>query len=130
MKIIVNGGGLVIVLVLIVLIHTSLINKSVRDNEANSGLESAADYALDVMTEKYKSLEYDESKEEQYTEMLMQTFCEALEDMVGSDGKLTVSVIKSDLKTGTFDIIVQEEYDYAFMGRRGKCSCERAVTFV
>lgn len=130
MRIIVNGGGLAVVLVLIILIHTSIINKSVRDNEVNAGLESAADYALDVMTDKYKSLVYDESKEAEYTEMLMQTFCEAVEEMIGTDGNITVSVIASDLKTGTFDIIIQEEYKYSFMGRTGKCSCERAVTFV
>ena len=130
MRIVVNGSGLVIILVLIILIHTSIINKSVRNNEVNAGLESAADYALDVMTDKYKSLVYDESKEEEYTEMLMQAFCEALEEMIGTDGKVTVSVIAADLKTGNFDIIIQEEYKYAFMGRTGKCSCERAVTFV
>ena len=48
MRVIIGGSSLAVLLALIIVIHTSVINKSVREDEINRGLENATDYAIDV----------------------------------------------------------------------------------
>ncbi|MBQ4282964.1 MAG: hypothetical protein IJB96_03450 [Lachnospira sp.] len=127
MRIIVNSSGLFVILTIIVLIHTSVINKSIRDMEVNYGLQSSMDYALDVMGDVYENIDYEESKDGEYTQELLDVFCKSLTSMIGTDGEISVSIVEADVKTGTFQIVVEEHYKYAFRGRPGYARCERAV---
>ena len=129
MRIVINGGGLLIILMLTILIHCSIISHTLRDSEISTGLESATDYAIDELMDMYKIIDYEENKEEQYANALIERFCVSLEKMIVTDGNITVSVITADIKNGTFDIVVQEDYDYGIFGRKGKVVCERAVCF-
>lgn len=129
MRIIVNSSGLFVITALIILIHTSIINKSIRDIEANTGLSSAMDYALDVMGDEYKRMDYEAGKEAEYTEKLITEFCTNLESTIGTDGELAISIVKADIASGSFEIVVEETYTYGFRGRKGKATCERAVVF-
>lgn len=128
-RIVVSGSGLFVMITLIVLIHISILNKSVRDEEANAGLSSSMDYALDVMGDMYKKMNYEVGDADEYTNLLIQEFCSNLEERIGSDGEFTISVINADIQTGTFEIVVEETYEYAFQGRKGTTRCERAVKF-
>lgn len=129
MRIVVSSSGLFVMITLIVLIHTSILNKSVRDEEANAGLSSSMDYALDRMGDMYKAMDYEAGEEDEYTNILLQEFCNNLEERIGSDGDLTISIIRADIQTGTFEIVVEETYEYAFKGKKGTTRCERAVVF-
>lgn len=46
MRVIIGGSSLAVLLALIIVIHTSVINKSVREDEINRGLENATDYSV------------------------------------------------------------------------------------
>ena len=127
MRIAVSSSGLFVVMTLLVLIHISILNRAVRDQETNAGLSSSMDYALDVMGDMYKEMDYEAVEEEEYTKCLLYEFCGNLEERIGSDGDITISVIKADIKTGTFEIVVEETYEYKFKGRKGYARCERAV---
>lgn len=129
MRIAVSGSGLFVLITLIVLIHMSILNKSVRDEEANAGLSSSMDYALDRMGDMYKAMDYEAGEEDEYTDRLLQEFCKNLEERIGSNGDFTISIINADIQTGTFEIVVEEIYEYAFRGRKGTTRCERAVVF-
>lgn len=129
MRIAVSGSGLFVLITLIVLIHMSILNKSVRDEEANAGLSSSMDYALDRMGDMYKAMDYEAGEEDEYTDRLLQEFCKNLEERIGSNGDFTISIINADIHTGTFEIVVEETYEYAFRGRKGTTRCERAVVF-
>lgn len=129
MRTVITGGGIVVLVMLMLFIQSSVISRNMRDNEVDSGLESAADYALDCMEEVYRQMDYDESQTEAYITQLINVFCTALDEMISTDGDITVSVVRADLETGTFDLIVEESYSYGFRGRKGKSCCERAVTF-
>ena len=48
MRVIVSGSGIFMMCVLLILIHTSILNRSIRETEVNCGLENAVDYALDI----------------------------------------------------------------------------------
>lgn len=129
MRMIVNAGGLFVVLTILILIHTSLINKNLRDAEVSSGLESAADYAMDVMGDMYKTTIYDETKVPEYRAALVAKFCESLDSVIGTDGDISVLVKEADVKNGVFAFTVTEEYKYTFKARKGVTRCERAAVF-
>lgn len=129
MRIAVSSSGLFVVVTLLILIHISILNKSVRDEEINGGLASSMDYALDRMGDMYREMDYEVGMEEEYTNRLLQEFCINLEERIGSDGDFTISIIKADIITGSFEIVVEETYEYAFKGRKGYARCERAVVF-
>ena len=95
MRTIISCGGFVFIIAILMLTHTAIISKNIRDNQVNCSLESATDYALDCM--------------------------------LTTDGDINVTVLTADIKTGTFDFIVEETYPYPFAGRTGICVCERAV---
>lgn len=127
MRAVINSSGLLVVLAIVILIHTSVINKNIRDKEVNFGLQSAMDYALDVMDDVYKDMDYEEGKDAEYTQELINVFCDSLTSMIGTDGDVVVSIVEADVKTGAFQIVVEEHYKYAFQGRPGYARCERAV---
>lgn len=129
MRIVVNCSGLFVILTILVLIHTAIINKSVRDIEVNYGLESAMDYALDVMGQMYRDMEIEEEKESQYITLLTNEFCTSLSYMLGTDGEIQVWIVEADIENGVFQIVVEETYQYSFRGRGGKVVCERCVVF-
>lgn len=84
---------------------------------------------INFMGDMYKKMDYEVEEADEYMNLLIQEFCSNLEERIGSDGELTISVIKADIQTGTFEIVVEEAYDYAFQGRKGTTRCERAVLF-
>ncbi len=129
MRTAVTGCGMLVLLVLLVCIHSTIVSRNVRDNEVSAALESATDYALAQMAQAYGDMDYDEAQSESYTESLLNVFCGALKELIGTDGEITVSVLQADISTGTFDLLVEESYQYAYKGRTGKSCCERAVRF-
>lgn len=60
---------------------------------------------------------------------LIQGFCRAVNEKIGTDGELSVQVVKADIENGNFDIIVTEDYDYPLRGKKGSCSYEKAFSF-
>lgn len=119
------------VMVLTVMIHMSIINHHYRDMEIHHLLETACDYALDSMMDAYSGIPPQQlaAMKEYYTEELLEEFCRSVNEVVTTDGIITVSVLEADIESGTFDILVREDFNYGFMGKRGTCSCECAVTF-
>ncbi len=130
MRIVVSSSGLFVTFTIIVIIHMSIINKNIRDMEVNYGLQSAMDYALDVMSDEYLKM-YNindfEYREQQCIDKIMHIFCSKLEQIIGTDGEINVIVVNADVKTGNFEIVVEEKYNYAFKGRAGSAICVRAV---
>ena len=127
MRTIISCGGFVFIIAILMLTHTAIISKNIRDNQVNCSLESATDYALDCMLDQYQHMIYKPEEEEYYIDQLLQCFCEALNRLITTDGDINVTVLTADIKTGTFDFIVEETYPYPFAGRTGICVCERAV---
>ena len=103
MRTVITGGGFLVVTALCVLIHCSIISTNMRDNEVSN--------SLDNMQE------------------LIQGFCRAVNEKIGTDGELSVQVVKADIENGNFDIIVTEDYDYPLRGKKGSCSYEKAFLF-
>lgn len=135
MRILVSGSGILVLMTLLVLIHTSVLNKNIRDIEINDGLESAVDYALDVMADEYDSLEYgineyDDIIKEKHTEKLVSVFCDYLLKTINTDGEIEVYIMDIDLKKGIFDVLVEERYNYTFKNRSAVARCERAVVLL
>lgn len=135
MRILVSGSGILVLMTLLVLIHTSVLNKNIRDIEINDGLESAVDYALDVMADEYDSLEYgineyDDIIKEKHTEKLVSVFCDNLLKTINTDGEIEVYIMDIDLKKGIFDVLVEERYTYTFENRSAVARCERAVVLL
>lgn len=124
-----NTSGLLVVLMLLVLIHTSIINTNIRSNEASTTLESAADYACDKMQDIYDRIDYNVSREDEYKEQLMNAFNSAMNKIIGTDGEISVTLVRADIKEETFSISIEENFQYGFQGRTGKTSCERNVHF-
>ena len=125
MRVIIGGSTLVVMLTLIILIHTSVINKSVREDEINRGLENAVDYAIDVTSSYYRLMSYDDSDE--YMSQLLEFFCKAVNNAVKTEGTVVVSVMEADFANGIFDFVVEQDYTYLFGKKRATCICQRAV---
>lgn len=126
MRVIIGGSSLAVLLALIIVIHTSVINKSVREDEINRGLENATDYAIDVC-----SLIIDIFMPmimiDTYITQLMEFFCMTLNSAVKTEGDITVSLAEADVDDGRFDFLVKQEYTYSFGQKKGICVCQRAV---
>ena len=90
MRVIIGGSSLAVLLALIIVIHTSVINKSVREDEINRGLENATDYAIDVCSSYYRYIQADDN-DDTYITQLMEFFCMTLNSAVKTEEKLTVS---------------------------------------
>ena len=129
MRIAINLSVLIMIFSLIIVVHSCILNKHLRDMEISSGLESSTDYAIDVMGNIYSQIGYDKAKEDEYINKLMTKFCESLSEMIGSDGEVTVRLKEADLEKGLFGIVVEESFCYGFMGLAGKSVCERVVVF-
>lgn len=152
MKVLLQTSSWFVIIALILSCHMSIINKNYRDSMINNNLQQATDYAFDCMIDYYRtnSTEYlskydgellmgvnltEEQQRQkaaldaQWTADCMQQFNIALQDTLTSDGEVTVSVLASDVVSGTFDIVVAEVYSYKLFGKTGTCTCERAVTF-
>ena len=117
MRVIIGGSSLAVLLALIIVIHTSVINKSVREDEINRGLENATDYAY---------IQADDN-DDTYITQLMEFFCMTLNSAVKTEGDITVSLAEADVDDGRFDFLVKQEYTYSFGQKKGVCVCQRAV---
>lgn len=78
MRVIIGGSSLAVLLALIIVIHTSVINKSVREDEINRGLENATDYAIDVCSSYYRYIQADDN-DDTYITQLMEFFLHDIE---------------------------------------------------
>ena len=125
MRVIIGGSSLAVLLAIIV-IHTSVINKSVREDEINRGLENATDYAIDVCSSYYRYIQADDN-DDTYITQLMEFFCMTLNSAVKTEGDITVSLAEADVDDGRFDFLVKQEYTYSFGQKKGICVCQRAV---
>ena len=129
MRTVITGSGFLVIIAICVLIHCSIISTNMRDNEVSNSLDKAADYAVDVMGDIYSRLDYSQGDTVSYTQELMQGFCRAVNEKIGTDGEISVQVVRADIENGNFDIIVTENYDYPLKGKRGSCSYEKAFSF-
>ncbi|MDD3240443.1 MAG: hypothetical protein PHW47_10275 [Lachnospira sp.] len=129
MRVIVSTSGLIVALSLIIMIHSTIVNRHVRDVEVTTGLVSACDYAIDQMQDMYAKLDFSSMSEEEVKKTVIASFCEALESVIGTDGTIHVKVVQADIQTGSYDFVVEEIYSYGFKGRNGRAICERAVCF-
>jgi len=102
------------------------INKSVREDEINRGLENATDYAIDVCSSYYRYIQADDN-DDTYITQLMEFFCMTLNSAVKTEGDITVSLAEADVDDGRFDFLVKQEYTYSFGQKKGVCVCQRAV---
>ena len=125
MRTVITGGGFLVVIALCVLIHCSIISTNMRDNEVSNSLDNA----VDVMGDIYLRLDYSQGNTAAYMQELIQGFCRAVNEKIGTDGELSVQVVKADIENGNFDIIVTEDYDYPLRGKKGRCSYEKAFSF-
>lgn len=130
MKVIINSGGLLVAAAIIILIHSSIISKNMRNMEVHNGLESSIDYASDKMIDLYRTLDYQEINSDEYKNQLAECFCNALNNAISTDGEVIVSIIELDMESGSFDFVVEEKYSYGFMNLTGNVASRRAVRFV
>jgi hypothetical protein len=129
MRTIITGSGSILIIIISVLIHCTIVGNNIRSMEVSDSLETASDYAIDVMGDIYARLDYSDENKTEYMQQLMMTFCEAVNERAGTDGEISVKLVRADLEKGEFDIIVTENYDYPVKGKKGTTSCERAVRF-
>lgn len=130
MRVLSSMSGLLVVLSIIIMIHCAIVNKHVRDVEISNGLASATDYAMDRMQQMCREKDLSGSNKKNAVNDIISIFCQALHEMIGSDGEVRVLVTGANLETGTFDFIVEETYQYGFHGRTGLARCERAVCYL
>jgi hypothetical protein len=129
LRTVITGSGSVLIIIIAVLIHCAIVGNNMRDIEVANSLETASDYAIDVMSDIYAHTDYYGGNKTAYMQQLMAAFCTAVNERIGTDGDISVKLIKADLDSGEFDIIVTENYDYPLKGKKGVTSCERAVRF-
>ena len=140
MRTVITGGGFLVVTALCVLIHCSIISTNMRDNEVSNSLDKASDYAVDVMGDIYLRLDYSQGNTAAYMQELIQGFCRAVNEKIGTDGELSVQVVKADIENGNFDIINVNEVSAGWslfldsetlfgMVLNGSCSYEKAFSF-
>ena len=92
MRTVITGGGFLVVTALCVLIHCSIISTNMRDNEVSNSLDKASDYAVDVMGDIYLRLDYSQGNTAAYMQELIQGFCRAVNEKIGTDGELSVQI--------------------------------------
>lgn len=128
MRVIIGGSSLAVLLALIIVIHTSVINKSVREDEINRGLENATDYAIDVCSSYYRYIQADDN-DDTYITQLMEFFCMTLNSAVKTEGDITVSLAEADVDDGCFDFLVKQEL-YIFIWTKERSMCMSESSFI
>ncbi len=116
-------------ILLFILINNVIISMNMRNNEVNTGMENAIDYAIDILDDVYAGYDYTSSNKNEYIDTIMNVFCKALNEKINTDGNITVSVANYDLDKGGLDIKITEDFSYNFLNKKGKVTCERSVTF-
>ena len=130
MRVIITGGGLLTVLALFIVINCTVVSRNARDNEVSSGLDSAVDYAVDIMGQQYRQADYGTRTEQEVLEDIMRAFCSALKERITTDGEMNVRLLSANLREGLIHIQVMEEYKYQMSGKVGRCSCEKTYRFL
>lgn len=133
MRIAISSSCLTIIILLVIMIHCSIINKNYRDMEINQNINDAFDYAVKKTTSSYNSGLSDftstVNNSESVLHNMMLIFNEAFKKSINSDGNFTISVLYADTDNMLIDILITEEYSYGFMNQKGKTSCERTIRF-
>lgn len=134
MRIAVSSSCLTIIVLLIIMIHSSIINKNYRDMEINQNINDAFDYAVKKTSYSYNpgspEIASNADNNENTLHNMMIVFNEAFRKSINSDGTFTISVLYADIDNMLFDILITEEYSYGFMNKKGKTSCERTIRFI
>lgn len=134
MRIAISSSCLTIIILLVIMIHSSIINKNYRDMEINQNINDAFDYAVKKTSSSYNSGSSDVSSNAANNETMLHNmmiiFNEAFKKSINSDGTFTISVLYADIDNMLFDILITEEYNYGFMNQKGKTSCERTIRFI
>lgn len=129
MRIAISSSCLTVIILLLVMIHCSIINKNYRDIEVNGSINDAFLYAADKAYSSY--IDYNEADnnmtDDDIINNTMQIFNNAFNNSVSSDGTFTVSLMYTDTEASTLDILITDEYSYGFMNRTGKTTCQRSI---
>ena len=116
-------------ILLFILINNVIISMNMRNNEVNTGMENALEYARYILDDVSAGYDYTASNKNEYIDTIMNVFCKALNEKINTDGNITVSVANYDLDKGRLDIKITEDFSYNFLNKKGKVTCERSVTF-
>ena len=133
MRIAISSSCLTIIILLVIMIHSSIINKNYRDMEINQNINDAFDYAIRKTTASYNSgaaITASPNDNETALHNMMLIFNEAFKKNINSDGNFTISVLYADTDNMLIDILITEEYNYGFMNQKGKTSCERTIRLI
>lgn len=125
MRTAVSGSVLLVSIGILILIHSSIISKNVRECEVENALSSSIEYAVDVMSDTYKNLKFNGDEEEQKNN-LIKIFVDSINNRIATDGNITVKVLCFDFEEGYFHVVVTENYNYPKGKGNGSVSCEKA----
>ena len=129
MRSVITIGALSLSIILFIFANSIVINKNMRNNEVNNGLEKSIDYAIDMLDDIYKDYDYSELNEEEYINNIMVSFCNALNEKIQTDGDIEVKLINYDFVNGMIDILITENFSYHFLNMTGSISSNRTVKF-
>lgn len=129
MRLAISSSCLTIIIILLIIIQYSIVNKNYRDIEINTHINDAFDYAIDKTFASYNKTDNESTSQNSSLHDLVLAFNTAFKESVNTDGTFTISVLYADYDNSILDIIITDEYNYGFLNKKGKVSCERAVRF-
>ena len=127
MRIAISCSCLTMIIILLVMIHCSIINKNYRDIEVNSNINDAFYYAVDKISYNYLHTDNSGLSADTLLDSTMYEFNVAFSRCINSDGTFTISVLYADLDKLILDIMITDEYDYGFMHQKGRTVCQRTI---
>ncbi len=127
MRLAISSSCLTIIMVLLIITHYSIINKNYRDMEVNSNINDAFTYAIDKSCHEFNYSWDEQLSSDDILHNTMLTFNDAFRKSISSDGTFTITLLYADVNNMILDIMITDEYDYGFMNRKGKVSCERTL---
>lgn len=126
MRTVITAGTLLTAMGIIILIHSSIISRNVRDCETANALASAIDYSADVMSDMY-NYDYGQNitDDQQKKDYLIQNFVESVGRCIQTDGELIIKVLDFNFTEGIFHVNVTQNYKYPGNNKKGYCSYEK-----
>lgn len=130
MRVMVTCGNLLFIVAVIILIHSTIISRNIRENEVAGALSDSADYGVDCMSDYYEQIEYEPAKKEEYLTDMMQIFCHVVAERIGTDGNLVIELKEADLEKGLFSFTLKETYTFPLGQRKGVCYIEKVYRLI
>lgn len=112
MRTFIGVSGSLIILMMIIMLQYSIMSSDIRDREVYRGLNCAFDYCID--------------KRIGDRDAFVMEFAKILNNTMITDGNLDVYLMDGGLDEGCIDIVVEETYEYGFLGKKGRNRWERA----